>query len=197
MKGAAFWIVGVIIVIVLVGFHVTDNNEGYFEPVADVYMELDVNARAMHTYDHARGYRVRGGTLTAHVIGVERIESEDGVRRANVNVEVGFAIDNHYHGWGWSRLDRPIIYGWLQGARGVGEDSHRHTESVDGITFLSPIPAPMRPSGADRRWRTRYAPSLHGSCSTDYRHDWCRWNATLPITGDVTYVNIHMRERFR
>lgn len=189
MKGWGFWVVAALVVMTLVGFHVSNHNESYFEPVADVYLTLDDNASAIHSFDRARGYRVRGGTLTARVIEVYDLGMTDHVHRAFVDLEIGFDIDNRYDGWGWSRLDRPILYGWVQGARGVGEGETRHVEHADDLTFLSPIHPPAG--------RTRYAPSLDGSCSTDYRHDWCRYFVRLPITGDDTYVNIHLRERFR
>lgn len=197
MKGWGFWAVGVIIVIALVGFHVSDHGEGYFEPVADVYLTLDERATEEHCFEGTRiacerertGYRVRGGTLRARVTGVSDLGDVGGVHRAAVSIQVNFDLDNHYDGWGWSRLDRPVLYGAVEAASTTGEGMHRHVEGDGDITFLRAIAPP--------RAGTRYAPVFDRSCSTDYGHDLCRFRATVPITGATEYVRIHLRERFR
>jgi len=169
----------------------------YFEPVADVYLTIDENAMAEHSFDLARGYHVRGGELTARVTQMRDLGRVNGVHHAELVIEVGFDIDNSYQGWGWSRFDRPILYGWVQGAHGAGEGMHRHVESEGDIVFLNILAPRSRPASTGAPRRTRYAPALDGSCSTDYQHDLCGFRATLPITGTTEYVRIHLRERFR
>ncbi|MCE9586501.1 hypothetical protein K8R04_04270 [Candidatus Uhrbacteria bacterium] len=199
MKGPWFWVVGAVIAITLIGFHVTSHGEGYFEPAANVYLPLDAHATEEHCFEgttrivceRARtGFAVRGGTLRVRVTGISDLGIENGVHRADAIVQVSFDIDGHYDGWGWSRFDRPILYGAVTGARSVGEGSHRHVEAHGDPVLLEAIPPPY---GGD----TRYAPTLGGSCSTDTRHDLCRFRATVPITGDTNYLQIHLRERFR
>lgn len=199
MKGAGFWIGCAIVVVALVGFHVSDEGDGYFEPVADVYLTLDEHATREHCFEgttrlacerERTGYRVRGGTLRARVASTHDLGIENGVHRAYASIVVSFDINSRYGGWGWSRLDRPVLYGWVEAASDVGEATHRHTEGDGNITFLQPIGPPATST-------TRYAPVFDRSCSTDYRHDLCRFRATLPITGSTEYVNIHLRERFR
>jgi hypothetical protein len=191
MKGAGFWVAAVALVIVSIAWY-----RG-FDPVADVNLTLDEHATEEHCFEgttriyceRARtGYTVRGGTLRARVTGISDLGTENGVHRAYVNVHVSFDIDRSYRGWGLSDLDRPILYGFVTGAQSVGEGMRRHTEDVGEIALLSPIAPPPR---------TRYAPIVSGACSTDYRHDLCRFRAMVPITGDTSYLRIHLRERFR
>lgn len=195
MKGAGFWVGAVALVIVAIAWHTGFN---YFDPVANVFLTLDAHATEEHCFEgttrinceQARtGYDVRGGTLRARVTGVSDLGAANGVHRAVASVQVAFDIDDRYRGWGWSDLDRPILYGYVIGARSAGEGTHRHVELLGEPTLLDPI-AP--PAG-----RSRYAPILVGACSTDYRHDQCRFRAMVPITGDTRYLRIHLRERFR
>lgn len=195
MKGVGVWVwVGAAaFVIIAIAMH---TGSGYFDPVANVYLTLDESATSEHCFEGTRnvceqartGYEVRGGTLRARVTGIADLGVENGIHRAYASVQIDF--DNRYDGWGWSRFDRPILYGFIVGARDVGEGSRRHTETVGDVSMLSPIPPPAGPE-------TRYAPTLQGSCSTDYQHDLCRFSATVPITGDTQYLQIHLRERFR
>ena len=194
MKGAGFWVAAAALVIVSIAWH---TGFDYFDPVANVYLTLDEHATEEHCFEgttridceRARtGYEVRGGTLRARVTGISDLGHERGVHRAFASVEITFHVDGQYRGWGWSSLDRPILYGFVTGAQSVGEGMHRHTQDVGEIALLEPIAPPLR---------TRYAPIVSGACSTDYRHDLCRFRAMVPITGDTSYLRIHLRERFR
>lgn len=205
MKGWGFWAAAILIAVLLIGFHVSDHGENYFEPVADVYLALDAHARDEHCYEGARihcerertGYTVRGGTLRARVIGINDLGTERGIHRAYATVQVDFDINHGYDGWGWSRFDRPTIWGFIAPARTVGEETRRRVEARDEVAMLNALPPPRRPADAPSTWRTRYAPVINGSCSTDYGHDLCRFRGTVPITGDDHYLLIHLRERFR
>jgi hypothetical protein len=195
VKGAGFWVAAIAFVIIAIWWH---TGTDYFEPVADVYLTLDEHATEEHCFEGTRiacerertGYRVRGGTLRARVTSISDLGNEAGVHRAAVSIQVNFDLDNRYQGWGWSRFDRPILYGWVQAASAAGEGTHRHVGEDGDITFLHALAPPTRSA-------SRYAPGFDGSCSTDYRHDLCRFRTTLPITGATEYVRIHLRERFR
>lgn len=194
-----FWTCFAIVVVISIGYHVTGNNESYFAPVADVYLPLNEHARDEHCFEGAMivqcgrersGYNVRGGTLRARVIAISDLGTVNGEHRASVMVQAMFDIVNSYHGWGWSQFDRPTIYGFIAPARAVGEGSSRSVENGDDVTVFSALPPPV--AGV-----SRYAPVMHGSCSTDYRHDLCRFRGTVTISGDDQYIRIHLRERFR
>jgi len=193
-----FWAVLAVIIVMSIWHHVTSNNEGYFAPVADVYLALDEHARDAHCFEGVRircarertGYTVRGGTLTAQVTQVNDLGTVNGTHRAEVTVEAMFDIVNGYSGWGFTRFDRPTIYGFLSPARAVGEGTSRRVEAGDDLAIFRALPPP---AGSV----TAYAPEFQGSCSTDYRHDLCRFQGTVSITGADQYIRIHLRERYR
>jgi len=202
MKDLWFWIAGAVILVTLAGFHVTSHGDGFFAPVVDVYLPLDDgHATEEHCFEGTTqiscersrtGYTVRGGTLRARVIAFTDQGVVNGIHRAIAIVQMQFDIDGRYDGWGVTRFDRPILGGYVVGARSIGEGIHRHVEAQDDVALLDALPPP---DPSDRG--SRYAPTLIGSCSTDYRHDLCRFRATVPITGDTNYLQIQLRERFR
>ena len=182
--GIGFWVIALGLVIIGIAMHAGTD---YFQPAADVILQLDQHATEGHDY------AVRGGTLRARVTGIANVDvDENGHRlygegvRGYASVEVDFAIDKSYDGWGWSSFERPILYGFISG-----------TEQGGDVTPLSPIPPPTRPAHAPTNWSTRYAPTLQGACSTDYGHDLCRFRATVPLTGETHSLQIHLREYFR
>lgn len=196
MKGPLFWVIGAVIVAMMVAFHVSDHGDGIIDPIANVHLLLDENATLEHCYEGRQiscprertGYSVRGGTLRTSV-SIFDLGIEDGVHRATAVVDVDFDVDQHYDGFGWSRLERPILYGAIRPARAIGEGMHRHMETYGDVTPLHPLPPPDRYGP--------YAPIVSGACSTDTSHDLCRFRAAVPITGETTHLLIHLRERFR
>ncbi len=172
--------------------HIYDRGDDYFSPVADVYLELDHNSRAEHTFSLQRGHAVRGGAVTARVVALRDLGDSGGVHRAEVDLLIGFNLDETYDGWGWSRLERPNIYGWAAAARPEGEGSHRHTRLSGEMTFLRNRLLPT-----SETLHSRHAPTYSGSCYTDYGHDLCEWMVTVPVTGEDRYIRVQLRERFR
>ena len=182
--GIWFWVIALGLAVTAIAMHAGTD---YFTPAANVSFPLDQHAAEGHDY------AVRGGTLHARVTGFTNIDVDENGRRlygdgvrGYASVEVDFAIDKSYGGWGWSSLERPILYGFIIG-----------TERGGDVTLLTPIPPPTRPARAPSHWSTRYAPTLQGACSTDYGHDLCRFRATVPLTGETRSLQICLREYFR
>ncbi len=161
----------------------SNHHDGYFAPAASIDLPLDERASLEQSFPG------RGGTLFTRVTSITDLGTVHGKHQALARLQIAFHIDGRYDGWGWSRLSRPTLYAFVIGARMTGEGARQHVTTVGDLKPFFPIPAPPG--------TTRYAPTLQETCSTDYQHTRCRFEASVPITGEMQFLQIQVREQFR